>query len=133
MKIWKKNLVAGAVLLTVCGGIYANWAYSQAQTVADLTDKEGITLDNEEYTPIDTWLMIPQSLANKTVTITYILKDRQFSRTFPLAVSNDLTAWAPNQFVDYKVTIAPNMIDFDATVEGWTEKEVFIDDATDSE
>ncbi len=38
MKIWKKNLVAGAVLLTVCGGIYANWAYSQDKAVADLTD-----------------------------------------------------------------------------------------------
>jgi len=31
MKKWKKNIVAVAVLLTVCGGIYANWAYSQAQ------------------------------------------------------------------------------------------------------
>lgn len=105
----------------------------EATPVEELTDNDGITLNDQKYTPIDTWLMIPQSLANQTVTITYILKDRQFSRTFPLAVSNDLTAWAPNQFVDYKVTIAPNMIDFDATVEGWTEKEVFIDDATDSE
>lgn len=39
MKIWKKNLVAAAVLLTVCGGIYANWKYGQDQTVSDLTDK----------------------------------------------------------------------------------------------
>ncbi len=38
MKIWKKNLVAAAVLLTVCGGIYANWLYSQDQAVTDLTD-----------------------------------------------------------------------------------------------
>ena len=44
MKIWKKNLVAGAVLLTVCGGIYANWVYSQSQSVADLTD----TLDSSK-------------------------------------------------------------------------------------
>ena len=27
MKTWKKNLVAGAVLVTVCAGIYVNWAY----------------------------------------------------------------------------------------------------------
>lgn len=39
MKTWKKNIVAAAVLLTVCGGIYANWAYSQDQAVSDLTDK----------------------------------------------------------------------------------------------
>lgn len=38
MKIWKKNLVAAAILLTVCGGIYANWAYGQDQAVSDLTD-----------------------------------------------------------------------------------------------
>jgi len=49
MKIWKKNLVAGAVLLTVCGGIYANWAYSQSQTVADLTD----TLDGSKILSAD--------------------------------------------------------------------------------
>ena len=35
MKTWKKNLVAGAILLTVCGGIYANWAYGQEQAVSE--------------------------------------------------------------------------------------------------
>ena len=44
MKIWKKNLVAAAVLLTVCGGIYANWKYGQEQAVSDLTD----TLDENK-------------------------------------------------------------------------------------
>ena len=38
MKIWKKNLVAAAVLLTVCGGIYANWVYSNEQNASDLVD-----------------------------------------------------------------------------------------------
>lgn len=38
MKTWKKNLVAAAVLLTVCGGIYVNWLYTQDQTVMDLTE-----------------------------------------------------------------------------------------------
>ena len=53
MKIWKKNLVAGAVLLTVCGGIYANWAYSQSQAVADLTD----TLDESKILSADKLVM----------------------------------------------------------------------------
>lgn len=44
MKVWKKNLIAAAVLLTVCVGIYANWLYTQDQTVADLTD----TLDTDK-------------------------------------------------------------------------------------
>ncbi len=38
MKTWKKNLVAGAVLVTVCAGIYVNWYYSEQQVAADLTD-----------------------------------------------------------------------------------------------
>lgn len=38
MKIWKKNLVAAALLVTVCVGIYANWSYTQDQQTMDLTD-----------------------------------------------------------------------------------------------
>ena len=53
MKIWKKNLVAAAVLLTVCGGIYANWAYGQDKAVADLTD----TLDESKVLSTDKLVM----------------------------------------------------------------------------
>ena len=38
MKNWKKNLVAAAVLVVVCAGIYMNWMYTNAQTVNNLTD-----------------------------------------------------------------------------------------------
>ena len=38
MKIWKKNLVVGAVLVAVCAGIYVNWTYTQNQTAANLED-----------------------------------------------------------------------------------------------
>ena len=38
MKIWKKNLIAAAVLVTVCAGIYVNWLYTEDKTTADLTD-----------------------------------------------------------------------------------------------
>ena len=44
MKNWKKNLMAAAVLLVVCAGIYMNWMYTNSQSVADLTD----TLDAEK-------------------------------------------------------------------------------------
>ena len=44
MKKWRKNLVAGAVLLTVCGGIYLNWHYADKQASTDLTD----TLDADK-------------------------------------------------------------------------------------
>ena len=44
MKIWKKNLTAAAVLVTVCAGIYLNWMYTEGDTPASLTD----TLDAEK-------------------------------------------------------------------------------------
>ena len=44
MKVWKKNMVAAAVLVTVCAGIYVNWLYTVDQTTATLTD----TLDAEK-------------------------------------------------------------------------------------
>lgn len=44
MKIWKKNMVAAAVLVTVCAGIYVNWLYTEDQTSAALMD----TVDTEK-------------------------------------------------------------------------------------
>lgn len=44
MKVWKKNLVAAAVLVTVCAGIYLNWAYSEENMAVNLSD----TLDSEK-------------------------------------------------------------------------------------
>lgn len=38
MKVWKKNMVAAAVLVTVCAGIYVNWLYTEDNTTSDLTD-----------------------------------------------------------------------------------------------
>ena len=58
MKIWKKNLVAAAVLVTVCSGIYVNWLYTEQQTMQDLTD----TLDTEKVMSDDT-LMLEENTA----------------------------------------------------------------------
>lgn len=38
MKKWKKNLIAVALLATVCGGIFVNWYYTKDKTVMNLTD-----------------------------------------------------------------------------------------------
>ncbi len=53
IKNWKKNLVATAVLIAVCGGIYVNWLYSESQAVADLTD----TLDANKLLASDSLVM----------------------------------------------------------------------------
>ena len=44
MKVWKKNLVAAAVLVTVCAGIYVNWLYAEDAASGSLVD----TLDAEK-------------------------------------------------------------------------------------
>lgn len=53
MKIWKKNLIAAAVLVTVCAGIYLNWLYSEDKAVSDLTD----TLDESKVLSSDMLVM----------------------------------------------------------------------------
>ena len=53
MKIWKKNLVAAALVVTVCIGIYANWAYTQDQETMDLTE----TLNEEKLLSEDMLVM----------------------------------------------------------------------------
>ena len=53
MKVWKKNLVAAAVLVTVCAGIYVNWLYTEKETAANLTD----TLDADKILSSDTLVM----------------------------------------------------------------------------
>lgn len=58
MKIWKKNLIAAAVLVTVCTGIYANWLYTEQSTASDLTE----TLNAEKVMSDDT-LVLSDDLA----------------------------------------------------------------------
>lgn len=53
MKTWKKNVVAAAVLVTVCAGIYVNWVYTEEQNVANLTD----TLDADKVLSADMLVM----------------------------------------------------------------------------
>ncbi len=60
MKIWKKNLIAGAVLVAVCAGIYVNWVYTEDQAVSSLTD----TLDADKIMSEDMLVMADGSLLN---------------------------------------------------------------------
>lgn len=53
MKVWKKNLVAAAILVTVCAGIYVNWLYTEDQATANLED----SLDAEKVMSDDTLIL----------------------------------------------------------------------------
>ena len=63
MKIWKKNLVAAAVLVTVCAGIYVNWLYTEDQTAADLTD----TLNSDKILSSDMLVMADGTLLESDI------------------------------------------------------------------
>ena len=53
MKIWKKNFVAAAVLVTVCAGIYVNWLYTEDNTAMSLMD----TVDFDKVMSDDTLVL----------------------------------------------------------------------------
>lgn len=62
MRNWKKNLIAAAVLLVVCAGIYMNWMYSSAENVDNLTDtldaqkvlsEDGLVLSADQLTDVN--------------------------------------------------------------------------------
>lgn len=53
MKVWKKNLVAAAILMTVCAGIYVNWLYTEDKTAASLED----SLDTQKVMNEDTLVL----------------------------------------------------------------------------
>lgn len=64
MKIWKKNLVAAALLVTVCAGIYANWSYTKDQETMDFTD----TLNEEKLLSEDMLVMAGSDASDATET-----------------------------------------------------------------
>ena len=53
MKVWKKNMVAAAVLVTVCAGIYVNWLYTEENAVPSLAD----TLDADKVMSEETLIL----------------------------------------------------------------------------
>lgn len=65
MKTWKKNLIAAAVLVTVCAGIYLNWLYSEDQAVVSLED----TLDTSKILSSDMLVMSDADILEEASTV----------------------------------------------------------------
>lgn len=97
MKTWKKNLIAVAVLLTVCGGIYINWLYTEDQAVSDLTD----TLDNSKLLSSDMLVMGTDSLevSDDTASAYFaaVRLSRQEARDSAVSLLQEAMAYSENQ------------------------------------
>lgn len=99
MKIWKKNLVAAAVLLTVCGGIYANWVYTNEQAMTDLTD----TLDENKIMASDTLVMSSEDNLSNTSADTMdnyfaaVRLSRQEARDSAVSLLQEAMAYSNNE------------------------------------
>ena len=67
-KNWKKNLIATAVLVTVCGGIYLNWRYTSDQGAKELVN----TLDAQKVMSEDLLVMsdVPEAMGEMASTFT---------------------------------------------------------------
>lgn len=86
------------------------------------TDKTAMLLDGDAK-PFCTWLALPQNIEANKVKIVYVIGTRQFERSFELSNGN-LNEWGVNQYVRYTVTLTPNKIAFDSSVEDWSKTDV---------
>ncbi len=97
-----------------------------------------LTASDQTYS---TWLVIPQDLTGKMVSITYTIKDAtntasketEFTSVWPLAVEGVVDAWEINHYVKYKVTLAPNIITFNPVLEKDWNDAVAVDPSTGTE
>ncbi len=93
-KVWKRNLLAMAVLVTVCGGIYLNWQYSAEAGGKDLTD----TLDAEKVMSEDMLVMSEELDVESADTVTdyfaAVRLSRQQARDSAVSVLQEAMAYA---------------------------------------
>ena len=90
-------------------------------------DKEAMLLVKDQIKPFTTWLMMPQSVDGKTVTVTYIINNRQFKSVFALDKGLVDKKWDVNQYIKYTVTLSPNLISFTPTVDPWKTPETNVE------
>lgn len=98
MSVWKRNLVAAAVLVTVCAGIYINWLYTEDQAVMNLTD----TLNSEKLLDTDTLVMgdsglIDDTTGNVTDYFSAVRLSRQQARDSAVGLLQEAMAYSDEE------------------------------------
>lgn len=98
-KVWQKNLIAAAVLVVVCAGIYMNWMYTNDKETADLTD----TLDAQKVLSEDGLILSGDtaagSNANNTLTDYFaaVRLSRQQARDSAVEVLQEAMAYGSGE------------------------------------
>lgn len=102
MKTWKKNLMAVAILLTVCSGIYLNWIYSGGKDTQDLEQ----TLNADKVMSDDLLVMGGESQTqednNDNVSINYfaaVRLSRQEARDSAVSLLQEAMAYGSQEQV----------------------------------
>ena len=99
MKTWKKNVVAAAVLVTVCAGIYVNWLYTEDQATVNLTD----TLDEDKILSSDMLVMndgstLPADTSNTIIDYFAAVRlSRQQARDSAVSLLQDAMAYSTSE------------------------------------
>lgn len=99
MKIWKKNMVAAAILVTVCAGIYVNWLYTEenaASTLADTLDTEKVMSDELLILSEDMQAISSGEVVNTTATDYFaaVRLSRQQARDSAVNLLQDAMAYS---------------------------------------
>ena len=93
---------------------------------ANLSETENNMLLTSTAKRFTTWLVMPQDVKKDAVDlkvrVVYVMGNRQFVSEFPLGGANaEVPAWAKNQYIKYTITLTPNLISFNPSVEDWTQ------------
>ena len=95
IKNWQKNLIAAAILVVVCAGIYMNWMYNNAKSVGDFTD----TLDAEKVMSQDGNLLDTDDLRGGDTAVDYfaaVRLSRQQARDSAVELLQEAMAYGEN-------------------------------------
>ena len=113
MKTWKKNMIAVALLVAVCGGIYINWLYTENATAVNLVD----TLDANKLLSDELLVMNPDenlfSQADSTVSEYFaaVRLSRQTARDNAVGLLQEAMAYDTDSEAVQAQTMLENLVD----------------------
>lgn len=109
-----------------------------------VTGEDGKVTEKKNDQEFATWLVLPQNITGKTVTIAYEITSttgtRTFTQTFALTRPAEVdetgkviegkeafASWDINQVIVYTINLSPNKITFDPSVQPWKEADNLTD------